>query len=78
VKGKKMENQIVCPHCKKPVTDSAMIADVIKGEGTTTRSIICECGERITFWQMTAQLRDHKTIGYRVQNWFRSLLQSKG
>jgi len=68
-----MENQIVCPHCKKTVANNAMIDDVVKGQGSTTRSMMCDCGERITYWQMTAQLRDQKTTGHRFQKWVRSL-----
>jgi hypothetical protein len=72
-----MENQIVCPHCRKTIANNAMIDDVIKGQGSTTRSMMCDCGERITYWQMTAQLRDQKTAGFRFQNWLRSLMHSQ-
>ena len=68
-----MENQIVCPNCGKTQPNSPMIQDVIKGEGLDTQSMNCECGERITYWNMTAQLRGQKTLGWRLQNWFWSL-----
>lgn len=73
VKGISMENQVVCPKCKKPVTDTALIRDALNGEGSASQSITCDCGERITYWQITAQLRSHKTNGYRFKNWIRSL-----
>ena len=70
-----MATQVICPHCKKVISNVAMVEDAIKGEGVTTRSMICECGERITYWQITAQLRDQKTFGYRLQNWLRTRLK---
>ena len=73
-----MENQIVCPKCNKTIGNNPIIEDVIKGEGSAAQSILCECGEKITYWQMTAQLRDQKTFGYKLQNWFRSLTHSQG
>jgi len=73
VKGIPMENQVVCPKCNKPVTDTALISDALKGEGSASQSITCECGERITYWQITAQLRSQKTNGFRFKNWVRSL-----
>jgi hypothetical protein len=72
-----MENQIVCPNCGKTVPNNAMIEDAIKGVGSDTQSMNCECGERITYWNMTAQLRDQKTIGRRFRNWVRSLTHSQ-
>jgi hypothetical protein len=77
-KGKNMENHIVCPHCKKTISNVAIVEEAVKGEGITTRSMTCDCGEKITYWQITAQLRDQKTTGYRFQNWLRSLLRSQG
>jgi hypothetical protein len=37
--------------------------------------VICECGERISFWAITAQLRDQKKPVERVLHWFRSFSQ---
>jgi len=71
-----MENQIVCPHCHKTITHNSIIDDASKGEGSDTQSIICDCGERITYWHITAQLRDQKKIGRRFQNWVRTLSHS--
>lgn len=72
-----MENPIVlCPGCKKPIVDQKIIEDAVKGEGITTRSIVCACGEKITFWQITAQLRDQKTFGWKLRNWIKSLSHS--
>lgn len=75
----KMENQIVCPQCKKVYTNNQIVDTAAKGEGgTNTASIMCECGERITYWQISAQLRNQKTYGSRFQNWFRNLFHSRG
>lgn len=73
-----MGNQIVCPHCKKTIANNSIIDDAARDEGSTTQAIICDCGEKITYWQITAQLRDQKTIGWRFHNWVRSLSHSQG
>jgi hypothetical protein len=73
-----MENQIVCPHCKKTIANNSVIDDAAKGTGSDTQSIRCDCGEKITYWQITAQLRDQKTLGRRLQNWIRTLSHSQG
>ena len=73
-----MENQITCPHCKKIIANNSIIADAAKGKGSDAQSITCDCGERITYWQITAQLRDQKKPGRRIQNWFHSLFKGRG
>jgi len=73
-----MENQIVCPHCKKTIANNSIIDDAAKGEGLGSRSFNCDCGERITYWQIAAQLRDQKTISRRFQKWVGALSHSRG
>lgn len=73
-----MENQIVCPQCGVIILNKSIIGDAIEGVGSTSQFILCECGEKITYWQVTAQLRDQKSIFKRFPNWFRSLHQKKG
>lgn len=70
-----MENQITCPACKRMITNSPVINAAANGEDHTTGSeyVICECGERISFWAITAQLRDQKKPAEKALNWFRSL-----
>lgn len=72
-----MKNQIVCPHCKKTIAGLPIIADAAKGTGSDAQSINCDCGEKITYWQITAQLRAQKTLGWRFQNWVRTLSHSQ-
>ena len=64
-----MEYQIVCPHCKKTISNNPVIDDASKGEGSAGQSIVCDCGERISYWQITAQLRAQQTISRRFKNW---------
>jgi hypothetical protein len=73
-----MENQITCPNCKRTISNNPVVDSAAKGESHAMGSefVICECGERISFWAITAQLRDQKTPVKRIQDWFRSL--SKG
>jgi hypothetical protein len=73
MKGKKMGNQITCLNCKKNIVDNPIIEDAVKGVGSDSQSIICDCGERISYWRITSQLRDQKRMGWRLQNWVRNL-----
>jgi hypothetical protein len=68
-KGQNMENQITCPRCKKMIANHPVINAAAKSEGTGSDFITCECGERITYWAITAQLREQKTFSSKVQNW---------
>ena len=71
-----MENQIICPHCKKTLPNNPVIESAIKGENLGNTSFVCDCGERITYWAITAQLRDQKKPVARILNWFHSFSQS--
>lgn len=73
-----MENQITCPACKRTIANSPVVDSAAKGADHAMGSeyVICECGERISFWAITAQLREQKTPVARFRNWLDSL--SKG
>jgi len=73
-----MENQITCPQCKRKISNNPVVDSAAKGENHAMGSeyVICECGERISFWAITAQLRDQKKPVERALNWFRN--SSKG
>ncbi len=73
-----MENQIICPKCKMTITNNLIIEDAVKGEGSDTRWITCDCGQRITYWQVTAQLREQKKLGVRIRKWFDGLFKGRG
>jgi hypothetical protein len=72
----KMENQIICPHCHKTLSNMPIIDSAARKVGSGDESMICECGERITYWAITAQLREQNTLGRRFQNWIRGLSKS--
>ena len=72
-----MENQITCPHCQRIVSNNPIINDAAERTGSGRQFLICECGERITYWQIVAQLRDQKKIGSRIKIWFRGLVKSQ-
>jgi hypothetical protein len=69
---------ITCPSCGKIIADDPLIALAVSGEGQSSQFITCECGERITFWAVTAQLRNQKKFGRRISNWFRNLFKGRG
>lgn len=68
-----MENQITCPQCGRTITNDPVIDGAANGEDqyTTAQFIICRCGERISFWAITAQLREQKRPVERIHKWFR-------
>ena len=68
-----MVSQIVCPSCHRKISGKAIIDEAAKGEGSYTQFLVCECGGRITYWQITAQLREQRTIRAKILNWFRRL-----
>jgi len=78
MKGKKMENYIICPNCHKTIINDPLIEAAARKEGSGARAITCDCGERITFWAITAQLRKQKTRGRRFQNWLQHTFKSRG
>lgn len=51
-----MENQITCPHYQRKISNNSIIEDTAKRQGSDTQFLVCECVERITYWQITAQL----------------------
>jgi hypothetical protein len=57
-----MENQITCPHCNRTISNNPVADSTAKGEDKGSTFIICESGEKITFWAITAQLRDQKSL----------------
>jgi len=71
-----MENHITCPNCKKTISNNPIIDEAAKGVGVDTQSIVCDCGERITYWRITEQLRDQKKPAARIRNWLHGF--SKG
>jgi hypothetical protein len=55
-----------------PIIDSAA-----RGELHGSELITCECGQNITFWAITAQLRDQKKkISRKIREWWQSLSKS--
>jgi hypothetical protein len=73
-----MDPVITCPNCQRKITGDPIIEDAAKGLGSDDRFIICECGERITYWQITAQLRNQKKASTKIQDWFHELRKHHG
>jgi len=73
-----MENYIICPNCNKKISNDPVIDAAASKEGSGARSITCDCGERITFWAITAQLRKQKTRGLRFNNWIQNIFKGRG
>jgi|WetSurMetagenome_2_1015567.scaffolds.fasta_scaffold108490_2 hypothetical protein len=76
--GVTMDNEITCPNCQRKITRTPIIEDAAKGEGSDNQFLICECGERISYWQITAQLRKQKTLGTKIHTMFQGLFKGHG
>lgn len=55
-----MNNYVTCPKCNKTIMNNPIIDSAARGELHGSELITCECGQNITFWAITAQLRDQK------------------
>ena len=76
-KERKMENYITCPSCNKTLSNDPIIEAAARKDYTESRSITCECGEKITYWNIVAQLRTQKTLKFRLRAWLRSFSQAQ-
>ena len=72
-----MENQITYPHYKRTITNNPVFDSAAKGEDKGSTFFNCEYGEKITFWAITAQLRDQKKPMARIKNWFHKHAQAR-
>ena len=73
-----MDTEITCPNCHRKISGSPVIEEAAKGVGSDTQFLICECGERISYWQITALLRQQKTSGTKIQTFFQGLFKGHG
>ena len=64
---------VTCPQCGKIIADDPLIALAVSGKGEASQFIKCKCGNQISFWAITAQLRDQKKFSRRVGDWFRAI-----
>ena len=67
-----MENQITCPRCQRTITNHPVVDSAARGENLGSTFVTCECGERITFWAITAQFREQNKPGAKIMRWIRS------
>jgi DNA-directed RNA polymerase subunit RPC12/RpoP len=67
-----MENYVICPNCNKTISNDPIIEAAARKDYSESRSITCDCGQRITYWAITAQLREQQTLGRRFHNWFQN------
>jgi hypothetical protein len=72
-----MGNEITCPGCGRTISNNPLVDSAATGEGQSTDSYTCECGERISFWAATALLREEKRLSRRILKWFRGLSEGR-
>jgi hypothetical protein len=78
IQGGTMETEITCPNCQRKISGNPITEEAAKGIGADTQFLICECGERITYWQITALLRKQKTSANKIQSFFQGIFMSHG
>jgi hypothetical protein len=54
------------------ISNDPVIESAAKGEDRGSTFITCDCGEKLTFWAITAQLREQKKPAARILKWVRS------
>jgi hypothetical protein len=64
-----MEYYVICPECKRTIHDP-LIEKAAKEENLGSESVTCECGHKISFWAISAQLRKQKTLGFKIISLF--------
>ena len=57
-----MEKQITCHHCKKTISNDSEIASEGKEAGLLSSFVFCECGEKIKFSVIIAQIRAQENL----------------
>jgi DNA-directed RNA polymerase subunit RPC12/RpoP len=72
-----MENYVTCPNCKKTISNDPIIEAAARKDYSESKDITCDCGERITYWNITAQLREQNTLKYRFRAWLRPVSQDQ-
>ncbi len=73
-----MENYVTCPNCKKRISNHPVIEAAAKEAGKGSEIILCECGQMLTYWDITAQLRGQKTIFAKLQTWWQTISKQRG
>ena len=73
-----MDNQVICPKCGNIIKNAPLTALAETGEGETAQFITCECGEKITFWAITAQLREQKKFSAKFRTWLKTIFKRQG
>jgi hypothetical protein len=61
-KEKTTENQIICPYCKKTISNDCEIAAEGKEAGLLSSFVFCECGEKIKFSAIITQIRAQEDL----------------
>jgi hypothetical protein len=72
-----MNNYVICPRCNTTITSDPIIDSAAKGELHGSEYITCKCGQNITFWDITAQLRNQNTFGLKIKKWWQKLTRSR-
>jgi hypothetical protein len=53
-----MKNQIKCPHCRSTISNDSDLDYEGKDAGLVSTFVYCECGEKISFRKIIAQISD--------------------
>jgi hypothetical protein len=74
-----LENQIICPHCKKTIPNDSVIDCAVKEAGLVSTFVFCECGEKIPFMTIISQLRDQNSLlqGSKIDSINSSWIESR-
>jgi RNase P subunit RPR2 len=65
-----MEYQIICPHCKKTISNGSAIGSEGKEAGLASTFVYCECGNKLTFSVIISKLSEQKNLEQESKNDF--------
>ncbi|MFC1936217.1 hypothetical protein ACFLYP_00975 [Chloroflexota bacterium] len=73
-----MENQLVCPNCNTTISNNPVIDAAVRKEAFGAKVITCECGEKMTFWEIMDRQRTQKPLNWEFQDWIQKTFKERG
>jgi hypothetical protein len=56
-----MENLILCPYCKKTISNDSVLHSEAKDAGLASSYVYCGCGEMVAITTIIDQIRNQKS-----------------
>jgi hypothetical protein len=73
-----MENKLKCPNCNIALPNSPVLEAAVNNSGYGIDIVMCECGEKLTYWDITDQLKKQKKRSWKIKNWMQKTFNAEG